>query len=41
MMAKFNPVFDFLATFFDLYNLPQLLTVNLGYGMKLQVKSNM
>ena len=30
---------DDLAIFVDLYNLPQSLSVNLGYGMKLILKT--
>jgi hypothetical protein len=38
-MTKFNPAFDLIASFVELYNLPQTLTVNLGYGMKLTLKT--
>lgn len=39
IMTKFNPAFDLIASFVELYNLPQTLTVNLGYGMKLTLKT--
>lgn len=37
-MAKFNPSLSLLAQFIDVYDLPSLLTVNLGYGMKFTLK---
>ena len=37
-MNKFNPSLTLLAQFIDFYDLPSLLTVNLGYGMKFTLK---
>lgn len=37
-LAKFNSSLTLLAQFIEIYDLPSLLTVHLGYGMKFTMK---
>lgn len=41
MMSRFNPVLEILANFIAEHGIPSSLRVNLGYGMKLALNTNL